>query len=319
MTEAPAPQTGTQSRRRYEHPAEELPTRLDSLLADLTGITRSAVAKHWDKFEVAVDGKKSRKSATLNPGQTLEFTPFGVPTEPELIVQDHPGLEILHQDDDLVVINKPAGVAAHPAMGYEGPSVIGVLLARGIDPQTSGDSYRRGIVHRLDVGTSGVMVVAKTQSAYENLQAAFKDRQVHKTYRALAHGHFEHPEGLIDAPIGRSKSRDYRMAVRPDGRPAKTRYRVLEKVGMADLLELELLTGRTHQIRVHLSSLHHPCVGDELYGANSRICEKLGLGRQWLHAYQLGFTHPTTGEEMHFTAPIPEELQTAQQTLANLS
>ncbi|MBN8829439.1 MAG: RluA family pseudouridine synthase, partial [Sphingomonadales bacterium] len=216
-----------------------------------------------------------------------------------------------------VVIDKPVGVAAHPSPGWVGPTVVGGLAGAGYRISTSGAPERAGIVHRLDVGTSGVMVVAKTEHAYTVLKKAFKERTVDKVYHAVVQGLPDPLEGTIDAPIGRHPGHDWRFAVIEDGRPSVTHYEVLEAFGKATLVEVHLETGRTHQIRVHFSALRHPCAGDLTYGADPRLAADLGLTRQWLHARQLGFNHPRTGEWVEVTSEYPADLQYALDLLAS--
>jgi 23S rRNA pseudouridine1911/1915/1917 synthase len=221
------------------------------------------------------------------------------------------GLRIVHDDDDIVVIDKPVGVAAHPSLGWTGPDVLGHLAGAGYRISTSGVPERRGIVQRLDVGTSGLMVVAKSEIAYTVLKRAFKSRSVDKTYHALVQGHPDPFTGTIEAPIGRHPGADYKMAVTAGGRHSVTHYDTLEAFVSATLLEIKLETGRTHQIRVHLAAIHHPCIGDPTYGANPVLAARLGLERQWLHAVRLGFTHPTSGGPMCFSSEYPQDLQRA--------
>ncbi|HMO10396.1 MAG TPA: RluA family pseudouridine synthase, partial [Actinotalea sp.] len=206
------------------------------------------------------------------------------------------GLRIVAEDDHLVVVDKPVGVAAHPSPGWTGPTVVGALAAAGHRVSTSGAAERQGVVHRLDVGTSGLMVVAKSERAYTSLKRAFKERTVEKVYHAVVQGHPEPTTGTIDAPIGRHPSQDWKFAVTASGKPSITHYEVLEMVPAASLVEVHLETGRTHQIRVHLAAVRHPCVGDTTYGADPAMSARLGLTRQWLHAHRLGFDHPLTGE-----------------------
>jgi 23S rRNA pseudouridine1911/1915/1917 synthase len=226
---------------------------------------------------------------------------------PEAVV----GLRVIHDDDDLVVVDKPVGVAAHPSPGWTGPTVIGGLAAAGYRVSTSGAAERQGIVHRLDVGTSGVMVVAKSERAYTVLKDAFRERTVDKEYHAVAQGLLDPSRGTIDAPIDRHPVHDYKWAVVAGGKPSVTHYDTLEAFRGASLLEIHLETGRTHQIRVHLSALRHPCVGDLTYGADPVLAARLGLQRQWLHAVGLGFEHPGTGAPVRFESPYPADLQTA--------
>jgi len=214
-----------------------------------------------------------------------------------------------------VVIDKPVGIVAHPAPGWSGPTVLGALAAAGYRISTSGAAERQGIVHRLDVGTSGLMVVAKSESAYTELKRLFHDREVDKIYHAVVQGHPDPSSGTIDAPIGRHSSNDWKFAIRAEGKHAVTHYDLLEAMRAASLLEVTLETGRTHQIRVHLAAQRHPCVGDTLYGADKALTERVGLTRQWLHAHKLGFRHPATGEYVLFESPYPDDLQHALDVL----
>jgi 23S rRNA pseudouridine1911/1915/1917 synthase len=221
------------------------------------------------------------------------------------------GLVVLYEDDDIVVIDKPRGVAAHPTPGWSGPTVTGGLTAAGHTLATSGAAERQGIVHRLDANTTGVMVVAKSERAYSALKRAFRERTVDKRYHALVQGHPDPLRGTVDAPIGRHPSGDGRFAVVSDGRPSVTHYDTLEAFRAASLISVHLETGRTHQIRVHMAALRHPCVGDLLYGADPVLAARLGLTRQWLHAVSLTFTHPADGREVTFTSDYPADLARA--------
>jgi len=229
----------------------------------------------------------------------------------KVIAEPVPGMTIIHDDNDIVVVDKPVGVAAHPSVGWTGPTVVGGLAAAGYRIATSGASERQGVVSRLDVGTSGLMVVAKSEYAYSQLKQAFRSRTVDKTYHALVQGLPDPVVGTIDAPIGRHPNYDYKFAVMEKGKPSVTHYEVLEAFRSASLIDIHLETGRTHQIRVHFAALHHPCVGDLTYGADPKLAARLGLERQWLHAVGLGFEHPGTGEYVSFASPYPEDLQLA--------
>jgi 23S rRNA pseudouridine1911/1915/1917 synthase len=220
-------------------------------------------------------------------------------------------MSVIHDDDDVIIVDKPVGVAAHPSVGWTGPTVIGGLAAAGYRISTSGAAERQGVVHRLDVGTSGLMVVAKSEHAYTVLKRAFKERTVDKTYHALVQGLPDPTQGTIDAPIGRHPTHDYKFAVMASGKASITHYEVIEAFRSASLVEVHLETGRTHQIRVHFSALHHPCAGDLTYGADPVLAKALGLERQWLHAVGLAFQHPGTGERVEFRSAYPEDLQTA--------
>ncbi|MDR6417202.1 RluA family pseudouridine synthase [Pseudarthrobacter sulfonivorans] len=290
-------------------------TRADAGLARLLGISRSLAATLIAEGNVVSRGKKLGKSARLVAGDVLEVTVPDRRDPLEVVEEVVEGLKILLDDDDFVVVDKPVGVAAHPSPGWVGPTVVGGLAGAGYRISTSGSPERVGIVHRLDVGTSGVMVVAKTERAYTALKRAFKERNVDKVYHAVVQGLPDPLEGTIDAPIGRHPGHDWRFAVIEDGRPSITHYEVLEAFGKATLVEVHLETGRTHQIRVHFSALRHPCAGDLTYGADPRLAATLGLTRQWLHARQLGFDHPVTGERVTVTSEYPQDLAYALEVL----
>ena len=285
--------------------------RVDVGLARLFGVSRSHGAELIAAGHVQVDGARAVKSDRLLPGVQLEVF-FPHETDPlEVVAEVVEGIGIVHDDDDIVVIDKPVGVAVHPSMGWTGPTVVGHLRGAGFRISTSGASERQGIVQRLDVGTSGVMVIAKSERAYSVLKNAFRDRTVDKTYHALVQGHPDPLEGTIDAPIGRHTSSDWKFAVRDDGKHSVTHYETLEAHRFASLLEVHLETGRTHQIRVHMAALKHPCVGDLTYGADPTLAKRLGLERQWLHAVRLGFEHPGTGEQVSYETAYPEDLAQA--------
>ncbi|MDP9999182.1 MULTISPECIES: RluA family pseudouridine synthase [Pseudarthrobacter] len=290
-------------------------TRADAGLAGLMGISRSLAATLIAEGNVVSRGKKLGKSARLAAGDVLEVTVPERRDPLEVVEEVVEGLKILLDDDDFVVVDKPVGVAAHPSPGWVGPTVVGGLAGAGYRISTSGAPERVGIVHRLDVGTSGVMVVAKTERAYTALKRAFKERTVDKVYHAVVQGLPDPLEGTIDAPIGRHPGHDWRFAVIEDGRPSITHYEVLEAFGKATLVEVHLETGRTHQIRVHFAALRHPCAGDLTYGADPRLAATLGLTRQWLHARQLGFDHPVTGERVTVTSEYPQDLAFALEVL----
>ena len=289
--------------------------RADAGLAALMGISRSLAATLIAEGNVVSRGKKVGKSARLVAGDVLDVTVPERRDPLEVVEEVVEGLKILLDDDDFVVVDKPVGVAAHPSPGWVGPTVVGGLAGAGYRISTSGSPERAGIVHRLDVGTSGVMVVAKTERAYTVLKRAFKERSVDKVYHAVVQGLPDPLEGTIDAPIGRHPGHDWRFAVIEDGRPSITHYEVLEAFGKATLVEVHLETGRTHQIRVHFSALRHPCAGDLTYGADPRLAANLGLTRQWLHARQLGFDHPVTGERVTVTSDYPQDLAFALEVL----
>jgi 23S rRNA pseudouridine1911/1915/1917 synthase len=289
--------------------------RADAGLAKLMGISRSQAATLIAEGNVLSGGKTMGKSAKLAAGDVLHITVPERRDPLEVVEEVVEGLKILLDDDEFVVVDKPVGVAAHPSPGWVGPTVVGGLAGAGYRISTSGSPERVGIVHRLDVGTSGVMVVAKTERAYTALKRAFKERSVDKVYHAVVQGLPDPLEGTIDAPIGRHPGHDWRFAVIEDGRPSITHYEVLEAFGKATLVEIHLETGRTHQIRVHFSALRHPCAGDLTYGADPRLAATLGLTRQWLHARQLGFDHPATGERVTVTSDYPQDLAYALEVL----
>ncbi|MGZ4649691.1 MAG: RluA family pseudouridine synthase [Kineosporiaceae bacterium] len=289
--------------------------RLDAALARLLGLSRTAAADLADAGGVRVDGRLIGKGDRLRAGSWLVVA-LAPPTVAPEAAERVPGLRVVYDDDDIVVVDKPMGVAAHPSPGWSGPSVVGGLAAAGYRIATSGAAERQGVVHRLDVGTSGLMVVAKSESAYSRLKQEFRDRTVDKTYHALVQGHPDPLVGTIDAPIGRHPTADHKWAVVTGGRASITHYEVLEAFPAASLVEVRLETGRTHQIRVHFAALRHPCVGDLTYGADPRLAEQLGLQRQWLHAVRLGFVHPLTDEWVEFESPYPPDLQGALERLA---
>ncbi|MEV4599764.1 RluA family pseudouridine synthase [Amycolatopsis sp. NPDC049253] len=285
--------------------------RVDAGLAKLLGLSRTVVAELAEAGDVLVDGRPAGKSDRLTAGGLLEVT-LPEPESPiQVIAEAVEGMKILHDDDDIVVISKPVGVAVHPSPGWTGPTVVGGLAAAGLRISTSGAAERQGVVHRLDAGTTGVMVVAKSEHAYTVLKRAFKERTVDKGYHAVVQGHPDPTRGTIDAPIDRHPRHDYKFAVVAGGRPSVTHYEVVEAFRAASLAHVKLETGRTHQIRVHFSALRHPCVGDLTYGADPVLARHLGLTRQWLHARTLGFAHPADGRWVEFEAEYPDDLARA--------
>ncbi|GHG41448.1 pseudouridine synthase [Sinomonas cellulolyticus] len=300
---------------RLTVPPELAGARADAVLAELLGVSRSAAAALLAGGHVHLGGRALAKSAKVAADDVLLVERPETRNPLEVVVEDVDGLEILIDDDDFVVVDKPVGVAAHPSPGWVGPTVVGGLAAAGYRISTSGAPERAGIVHRLDVGTSGAMVVAKTEHAYTVLKQAFRDRMVEKVYHALVQGIPDPLQGTIDAPIGRHPGYDWRFAVVEDGRPSVTHYEVIEAFGRASLVEVHLETGRTHQIRVHFSALRHPCAGDLTYGADPRLAADLGLTRQWLHAHRLAFAHPRTGERVEAVSPYPADLEYALDAL----
>jgi 23S rRNA pseudouridine1911/1915/1917 synthase len=290
--------------------------RVDAALARLFGLSRTKAAELAVAGEVTLDGAVVGKSDRVGAGSWLEVELPSARPQPAVVAQDVSGLRVVHDDDDVVVVDKPVGVAAHPSPGWTGPTVLGGLAGAGYRVATSGAAERQGIVHRLDVGTSGLMVVAKSERAYSALKRAFKERTVDKTYHALVQGLPDPVQGTIDAPVGRHPQHDYRWAVVAGGKASITHYAVLEAFRSASLLEIHLETGRTHQIRVHFSALRHPCVGDLTYGADPVLAERVGLHRQWLHAVRLAFEHPGTGHRLELSSPYPDDLQHALDVIA---
>jgi 23S rRNA pseudouridine1911/1915/1917 synthase len=285
--------------------------RVDAALARLFGLSRTKAADLAAVGAVTLDGETAGKSDRVRAGSWLEVE-LPDPPMPVLVVAELvDGLRVVYDDDDIVVVDKPVGVAAHPSPGWTGPTVIGGLAGAGFRVSTSGSAERQGVVHRLDVGTTGLMVVAKSETAYTSLKRQFRERTVDKTYHALVQGLMDPPRGTIDAPIDRHPQHDWRWAVVTDGKPSITHYETLEAFRHASLLEIHLETGRTHQIRVHMSAMRHPCVADLTYGADPVLAQRLGLTRQWLHAVRLAFDHPSTGERVEFEAPYPADLQHA--------
>ena len=292
--------------------------RLDAAMARLFGLSRTRAADLIAAGHVRLDGLVVGKSERVVPGSALDVT-IPVLTDPlEVVPEVVEGIKIIHDDDAIVVIDKPVGVAVHPSPGWSGPTVVGHLAGAGFRISTSGASERQGIVQRLDVGTSGVMVICKSEHAYSVLKNAFRHRTVDKVYHALVQGYPDPLEGTIDAPIGRHPKADYKFAVMSDGRHSVTHYETLEAHRFASLLEVHLETGRTHQIRVHMAALKHPCVGDLTYGADPALAKRVGLQRQWLHAVRLGFEHPDSGEHVEYESPYPDDLAQALEVIRDV-
>lgn len=300
--------------RRFPVPPGIAGERADVALSRILGFTRTFAADILDAGGVTANGRGVAKSDRLNEGAVLDVT-WQPKREPVVIPRAVSSLSIVFEDDDIVVVDKPVGVTAHPSLGWDGPTVLDALAAAGVRVSTLGPAERAGIVHRLDAGTSGLMVLAKSDTAYTHLKHAFHDRQVTKIYHAVAQGHPDPLKGTIDAPIGRHPGARWKFAVTNAGKPSVTHYETLEAFRGASLLEIQLETGRTHQIRVHLAAQRHPCVGDEMYGADPTMSTRLGLTRQWLHAVRLGFQHPATGVNVEFTSNYPEDLAHALDVL----
>ncbi len=289
--------------------------RLDAALARMFGLSRSRAAELIGDGLVLLDGRPAAKSERVLAGEPLQVTLPPRQAESQLAPRPVEGLTVLYEDDDIIVVDKPRGVAAHPTPGWTGPTVVGGLLAAGHTVATSGAAERQGIVHRLDANTTGVMVVAKSEPAYSALKRAFRERSVDKRYHALVQGHPDPLRGTVDAPIGRHPSGDGRFAVVSDGRPSVTHYDTLEAFRAASLVSVDLETGRTHQIRVHMAAIRHPVAGDLAYGADPVLAARLGLTRQWLHAVSLTFAHPADGRQVSFASTYPADLAHALDVL----
>jgi 23S rRNA pseudouridine1911/1915/1917 synthase len=288
--------------------------RLDAALARMFGLSRAKAADLVADGLVLVGGQPAAKSHRVEAGSWLDVTlPSAQPAAGQAgpPAARVPGLQVIYEDDDILVVDKPAGVAAHPTPGWTGPTVLGGLLAAGHTIATSGAAERQGIVHRLDANTTGLMAVAKSEHAYSALKRAFRERTVDKRYHALVQGHPDPLRGTVDAPTGRHPSGDGRFAVVADGRPSVTHYDTIEAFRGASLTEIGLETGRTHQIRVHMAAIRHPCAGDLLYGADPALASQLGLTRQWLHAVNLAFAHPADGRRAEFHSEYPADLARA--------
>lgn len=275
------------------------------------GLSRSKAADLVGDGRVRLDGEAPMKSARVRSGTWIDVEIPAQEPPPSVTPEHVEGMKVIYDDDDIVVVDKPVGVAAHPSVGWSGPTVIGGLAAAGFRISTSGAAERQGIVQRLDVGTSGLMAVAKSERAYTSLKRQFRERMVDKVYHALVQGHPDPSRGTVEAPIDRHPDHDYKWAVVASGRHSVTHYDTIEAFPAASLLEVHLETGRTHQIRVHMSALRHPCVGDLTYGADPTLAKRLDLSRQWLHAVTLSFRHPASDETVSFTSTYPTDLQEA--------
>ncbi len=287
--------------------------RVDRIVADVTGLSRSYVQKLISAGHLTHDERPLRASDVVAGGERLElFVPAVTPLEltPETIE-----LSIAYEDDDLLIVDKPAGLVVHPAPGHDSGTLVHALLGRGTAYGGIAGVQRPGIVHRLDRDTSGLLMVAKHDAAQASLMAQLKARRVKKTYLALVHGSVAAAVGRIEAPIGRDPKHRTRMAVVPDGRPAVTGYRVRERFPGWTLLECDLVTGRTHQIRVHLAAIGHPVAGDPVYGTGTSRRGPGGLGRLFLHAWRLELAAPSDGHLIRVTAPLPAELEAVLEAL----
>ena len=293
--------------------------RVDTALSRLLGLSRNVVVGLIESREILKSGTVVGKSDRVISGDVIEILMPEVKGESKLVATPIEGLQVVYDDEYLIVIDKPVGIAAHPSPGWHGATVVGAIFAAGYQLATSGAAERQGVVHRLDVGTSGLMVVAKNEIAYASLKDQFRQRTVSKVYHALVQGHMDPTVGTIDAPIDRHPREDYRFAVVANGKPSITHYKTLEVFPAVTLLEIELETGRTHQIRVHFSALHHPLVGDQTYGSDPALAQRLKISRPWLHARKLAFTHPASGERIFFTSEYPEDLTRSLELLSDLS
>ncbi len=284
--------------------------RLDVFLtARVEGLTRSQAGKNIEAGLARVGGAPRKASYKLRPGERVEFEGEDAAAEPIMAAEDIP-LTVYHADDDVIVVDKPSGLVVHPGAGVRRGTLVNALLARFPELRGVGEADRPGIVHRLDKETSGVLVVARNERALRSLQAQFKNREVRKTYLALVWGKMPAREGKMDRPIGRHVAYGQRMSVRTRRpRPAETHYTVLEEFPETSYLEVRPLTGRTHQIRVHMAAAGHPVVGDAAYG---RRKGERRAGRMFLHAHRLSFLHPSSGERVEFVSPLPPDLEAAR-------
>ena len=286
--------------------------RFDVAVSKMLGISRAKAAELVETSQVRGFNRDMAKSSILMDGDIVEFDIAEERVEPEPVAED---MAVVYEDDDVVVVDKPVGVAAHASAGWTGPTVLGSLLQRGVHITSMGAAGRQGIVSRLDVGTSGLMLVCKSDLAYKEMRRQFAEHEVVKTYHALVQGNLKEDKATIEAPIGRAKVSDFRFTVTPTGKEAITHWDVLERFGEATLVKINLETGRTHKIRVHFSSIGHPLVGDPMYGANPVMAKELGLERQWLHAMQLEFRHPRTRVWTTVKSHYPADLQHALDSL----
>ena len=290
--------------------AEKEYRRLDLCLSEVTELSRSRAQSLIEAGLVTLNGRPCRQKDGVRPGDTVRYTlPEAKPIE--LLPENIP-LDIVYEDDDICVINKPRGMVVHPAVGNESGTLVNALLYHFGALSTIGGEIRPGIVHRIDKMTSGLLVVAKNDAAHEGLARQFADHSAHRSYIALVAGNIKEDTGTVDAPIGRHPTDRKRMAVVPNGRRAVTHFQVEARFSAMTLLSLELETGRTHQIRVHMAHIHHPIIGDTVYSTGKN---NLGLEGQALHGWRLRLIHPKTGERMAFFAPLPEDMVLALKRL----
>jgi 23S rRNA pseudouridine1911/1915/1917 synthase len=297
-------------RRRLVVPAGAAPGRADRWAADLSGLTRSHVQRLISDGRLTVEGDAVKANTVIGAGTVLELiVPPPAPAEP--IGQPELPITVVYEDADMLIVDKPSGQVVHPAPGHGSGTLVNALLGRGesLAPTGIAGVQRPGIVHRLDRDTSGLLMVARNDAAQASLQAQLKARRIRKTYLALVAGTVAAAQGRIEAPIGRDPGRRTRMAVTPDGRPSTTGYRVRERFTAWTLLELDLVTGRTHQIRVHLEAIGHPVAGDPVYGTGTSRRGPDALDRLFLHAWRLELTSPSTGALIRAEAPLPGELE----------
>lgn len=283
---------------------------MDRFVTDLTGLSRSHVQKLISDGRLTAGEKTLRANAIVEPGTPLRLDiPEPAPATP--IAQPEIDVSIVYEDADLLIVDKPSGLVVHPSPGHDSGTLVNALLGRADAGGFGGIAgvRRPGIVHRLDRDTSGLLMVARTDLAQHSLMAQLKARRIKKTYLALVQGSVAAAVGRIEAPIGRDPRHRTRMAVVPAGRPSTTGYRVAERFADWTLLELDLVTGRTHQIRVHLDAIGHPVAGDPVYGTGTSSRGPAGLDRLFLHAWRLELTSPSSGELIRATAPLPPELE----------
>ncbi|GAC1409795.1 MAG: RluA family pseudouridine synthase [Actinomycetota bacterium] len=291
--------------------ADESGKRLDVVVTARTGLSRTSASA----LSVTVNGEPAAKSLHVEEGMRVVVA---LPVQAMPPDAEHIDVPIAFEDDHLIVVNKPAGLVVHPAPGHEGGTLVNALLARASQP-AGGESFRPGIVHRLDAGTSGLLVVAKTEETFELLTRMLAARTIRRIYIALVEGAPESETATIEAPIGRSPRHRKKMGVVAGGKDAVTHYAVKESFRDATLLEVTLETGRTHQIRVHLAEIGHPVLGDVVYGKSRSLARRFELSRMFLHAAQLSFAHPVSGEAMAFEAPLPEDLHRALELARTIS
>jgi len=275
--------------------------RLDALVAAETELSRTQAQRLIRDGLITLNGESVKPNAVTSVGDRVEIT-YPEPEEVDVAAEDIP-LDVLYEDENLVVVNKPQGMVVHPAPGHAGGTLVNALLFHIKDLSGIGGELRPGIVHRIDRMTSGLLVVAKNDASHRALSDQFRERRAHRSYIALVDGNIRQDEGTISSPIARHPVDRKKMAVVPGGREAATHWRVLERYGQYTLLQIELETGRTHQIRVHMASIQHPVTGDNVYGSDKK---PFGLAGQALHGYRLAFLHPRDERSMRFYAPVPE-------------